>query len=297
MFNKIDFTDLYRFLTSIGLVVIALAILTPWLYTNSSSGHISIEEYHKLTIASKNLIDNQIKLNTLVLSVIPYATPALFIVGLLISAFGIRRWKGKQEEIDLIDKMNLQERLDRLTPSEVEEKVQKEAKEEIAKSDEKFASKISNDEIQALGQKILNVEEQFFRKITELNPHSYEAFSNMRIDEKAVADIYLRSHDQKKNRDILVEIRYLQKRLSTQVLRNAYESLTTTYAKYHTSTHRLAYVVLVIVYNEKIASHEEFRRFQVAVESLGINQNKAFRFFLISDKEVANFDIKFIGIN
>ena len=81
MLNKIEFSDLYRFLTSIGLIFIASAFLIPWLFMKQELGVISISEYNDLIHSSKELVDNRINLNLLVIKALPFISMVFFIFG------------------------------------------------------------------------------------------------------------------------------------------------------------------------------------------------------------------------
>ena len=63
MLNKIEFSDLYRFLTSVGLIIIASSFLIPWLFMKQEIGLlVSKSQYSELIENSKNLTDNRISL-------------------------------------------------------------------------------------------------------------------------------------------------------------------------------------------------------------------------------------------
>ena len=104
MLNKIEFSDLYKFLTSVGLIFIVSAFIIPWLFMREGVGILVSEiEYGALIEESKNLTDKRIELNSLVISSIPWISSILFLFGLIIVGFGLYHWKKKQNR-DLFKK-------------------------------------------------------------------------------------------------------------------------------------------------------------------------------------------------
>ena len=99
MLNKIEFSDLYRFLTSIGLIFIASAFLIPWLFMKQELGIISTSEYNELIQSSKDLVDNRISLNLLVIKALPFISILLFLFGCFLIFVGFKKWKKNKMEL------------------------------------------------------------------------------------------------------------------------------------------------------------------------------------------------------
>ena len=136
MLNKIEFSDLYKFLTSVGLIFIVSAFIIPWLFMREGVGILVSEiEYGALIEESKNLTDKRIELNSLVISSIPWISSILFLFGLIIVGFGLYHWKKKQNRVDETEILNLVElrsKIQKLNTSEIREKAKTEVEEEIS---------------------------------------------------------------------------------------------------------------------------------------------------------------------
>src|SRR5687768_7405134 len=147
MFNKIEFSDLYKFLTSVGLLFIASAFIIPWLYMKQDMGvSITNEEYEQLVNGSKYLVDRKICFSIFLIKILPFVCIFLFLSGIFLSYFGISNWLKKQKYADETEEINLAElrsRARNLKPSEIDEKAISEVEAEIkAKTDSNGAKEI-----------------------------------------------------------------------------------------------------------------------------------------------------------
>ena len=299
MFNKVDFSDLYRFLTSIGLLSIAFAFFIPWLYSRNSGFLISTEEYQELTETARQLVDKQLGLNTQIINYTPIASSIFLLIGIAFSIIGIWKWKIKQDAIDETDKINLDNlRLQKLNKEEVEEKAQEELKEEVREVEQTEAESGVGTEkkfkvnFEALSRSLMELEGQFYNKILQYNTFDYEPVANVKIDNHYQADILLRSFDLKKNHDALIEIKYLQKGLSMTIVRNAFEQLKKMYGQYYSKTRRHARLVLIVVYKAQGSKVNQVERFLTAIEDFRKQAGQRdFRLFVMNEMEATEFDV------
>src|SRR5690606_17707282 len=110
MLDKIEFSDLYKFLTSVGLIIIASSFIIPWLFMKQEIGLlISETEYNELIESSKNLTDDRIKLGLFITKAIPFISCILFAFGTIITGIGLFKWKKKQDYVDETDHLKLTE--------------------------------------------------------------------------------------------------------------------------------------------------------------------------------------------
>lgn len=101
--NKIEFSDVNRFITSLGLIFIGLAFFLPWfLIQNNSILIIEQAEINKLTPIAKKTIESQQETIFTINTIFPYISIILIISGLIFLAFGIWKWNKRQTIIDKI---------------------------------------------------------------------------------------------------------------------------------------------------------------------------------------------------
>lgn len=302
MLDKIEFSDLYKFLTSIGLIIIASSFLIPWLLLKSDFGIlISIEEYNQLIENSKKLANNRIDLNLFILKIIPYLSSALFLIGALLSFYGIKKWKEKQQTVDETDKLKLDElraKIKELTSKEIDEKAELEIKNEIEENDdEKPVKKVESikekENIEELKTNLINMENLFFQKMINYNSFVYEPKSNVKIGDKIQVDIFLKSLDFQKYPDIFVEVKYIQSKLKFSIVQEGFGYLVRAFQNYTKGNSKKLKTYLIVVYKSDIAELSEIKRFIMATNNYLNKYNKSvFNILIMNDKEAENFDIK-----
>lgn len=303
MLNKIEFSDLYKFLTSVGLIIIASSFLIPWLFMKQEIGLlISESQYNELIETSKKLTDNRISLGLLITRAIPYISVILFALGIIISGIGLWNWKKKQDTVDETDQLKLTElkaKIKELDSVEIEQKAEDEVKKEFSISSdlEKTESNVEipenqNINIEELKSNLINMESLFFQKIEDFNSFVYEPKSNVKIDNKFEIDILLKSLDLNKYPDILIEVKYIQSKLKFSIVQEAFRSLMNAYSNL-AKTRKKVNTYLIIVYKHDIADKDEINRFLAAVNDYAIKFNKnVYKFLIMDDNEAKNFDIK-----
>lgn len=305
MLNKVEFSDLYKFLTSVGLIIIASSFLIPWLFMKQEIGLlISESQYNELIESSKNLTDNRISLGLFITKVIPYISGVLFALGIIISGIGLWNWKKKQDTVDETDQLKLTElkaKIKELDSNEIEQKAEQEVKKELSMTSdsdsnkEEAESKIEenkNVNIETLKSNLINMENLFFQKIVDFNSFVYEPKSNVKIDNKFEIDILLKSLDLNKYPDILIEVKYIQNKLKFSIVQEAFRGLMNAYSNLYKSRKKIN-TYLIIVYKHDIAEREEINRFLTAVNDYSAKFNRnIYKFLLMNDNEAENFDIK-----
>lgn len=302
MLNKIEFSDLYKFLTSVGLIIIASALLIPWLFLKQEIGLlISQSEYNELLESSKKLTDNRIVLGLIVTKSIPYISGILFVLGIMISVIGLSKWKKKQDTVDETDQLKLTElkaKIKELDSNEIDQKAEQEVRDEISSNSEiNLEENIDKKEeqknrIQILKSNLINMENLFFQKIMDFNSFIYEPKSNVKIDNQFEIDILLNSVNIAKYPDILIEVRYIQNKLKFSIVQEAFRNLNRAHQSLY-KTRKKIITYLIIVYKHDVAEQSEISRFITAVNEYEAKYNNArYNFFVMDDNEAKNFDIK-----
>ncbi len=304
MLDKIEFSDLYKFLTSVGLIIIASSFIIPWLFMKQDIGLlISTKEYSDLIESSKNLTDNRIKLGIFITKAIPFISGILFILGSIISGIGLYKWKKKQESVDETDNLKLTElkaKVKELDREEILEKAELEVKNEILldldngkNNSIEIETKEETLNIEKLRSQLINMERLFFDKIIEFNSFIYNTKSNVKIDEKYDIDILLKSNDNIKYPDIFIEVKYIQNKLNFSLVKDGFGQLIRAYSQYTKGNNRKVQTILIVVYKSDIAEPNEISRFAKAIydyeHKFRVSSHKI---LLMSDIEAKSFDIK-----
>jgi hypothetical protein len=302
MLNKVEFSDLYKFLTSVGLIIMASAVLIPWLFMKQEIGLlISETEYNGLIESSKNLTDRRIQLGLIITKAIPYISGILFALGILISGIGLWNWKKKQDTVDETDLLKLTElkaKIKELDSDEIDEKAEQEVRQEIQaeidKTEKKDKPAVTEENIEELKANLIDMEKFFYDKIVNFNSFNYNVKSNVKIDNKYEVDIALTPLN-KKYRDSFIEIKYLQSKLTLTVVQDAFRNLNKVHGHFFNTTKKYANKILIIVYKSDIADAEEIKRFKVGIQNY-FEQFKPtyFKYYVLNEEEARNFNIQAI---
>lgn len=299
MFNKVEFSDLYKFLTSIGLIFIASAFLFPWLFMKNELGiELSTEDYNSLIEKSKELADRRIDLNLTIVKLIPWISSSLLVLGLIMVFFGLKNWKKKQDVVDETENLNLFElrtKIQSLKPAEVKHKAETEIEEEFtsemnSKSKEEIVSRDPQKNT-SLRDSLLEMENRIFQKIIDYNTFQYKPMSNVKINDGNELDILLQAYNNRKKADVIIEIKYIQQFLNMGFIRETYQKVVELYGHYTRETKRKTKVILLIVIKEDIASTEEIDRFADAIDEYRDDISNIVELYPILDKDVDEIEV------
>lgn len=304
MWNKVEFSDLYKFITSIGLFFIASAFLVPWLFLNQTNGiQIPQNEYTSLTPKSQDFYEKRIDLSLWIINHLKYIFWILIIIGLLCIGIGLYFWIRKQkikDQIEIFNRNILQ--FESLNPEATDIKREKDIKEELAVSEpeghpEMFDAKTKSAEttpamIDQLKQNLVQVEQIFFEKINQFNPFNYKPQFNLKVND-FVVDILLKSTIVSKYRDIYIEIKYLQQGLNFELFQKHFGQTVRLRNYVFGITNRLPKFYLFIVYRNDIAPIDEIQRFKKATnEYLMQFRDIDVQVNILSEEEAHNYNVK-----
>src|ERR1700733_15089362 len=128
--DKFEFSDLYKFLVSAGIVLIGLSVVLPWLYLREPFDLlIEREKLATLTQTAQVLIQSRQNLVAIIYYVIPWVSVILFMIGTGSVIFGLFKWFKKQSILDskeLLDLRMLKKKLGKMTAGEIDEKSSRE---------------------------------------------------------------------------------------------------------------------------------------------------------------------------
>ena len=295
--QKIDYGDINKFLVSIGLVLIALAVLTPYLYLKEDFGlYIEQSKIDQMQEPIKELItekQNQvIKFQTF----IPWVSLSFFLLGLTSTIIGLVRWFKKKKKIDEkfdkeLQKLDLE--ITSLTPEEKEEKAKQEV-EEIESVEQQVAT---SPVVKSSHSDYVKVYMQIEKGLTEVFENfkspNFDVLSQQRIGNRYEIDILLQAKT-KRFLDRIVEIKYFKNRLSLKIIRDTIYRLNTQISYYNQASNRRVVPVLLIVYSKDTTTAEDILRFQnrITDESQDIPNLDRLKIEFIEENEIKNFDVR-----
>lgn len=258
--NKIEFSDINKFLTSLGLILLLAAILLPWFITqNSDLILVEQEAIDKSSETAKELITEH-QTYLLFLSRNLIALVITFIVlGLTSFTIGICRWKNRQKVIDDIQDQELE--------AKKRENIGKLEKKRIIESEIDPETENKSEVV----TKYINLENLIYFKLAPYYTVNYVTKQNLRIG-KFEYDIILESKYLEKRGDLILEIKYYNKRPSLNQLTELANNFLFSVNHYEqTQQRQVTPVIIVIVADNSMPEQNLKDELQKYVDSVRNN--------------------------
>ena len=254
--EKIEYGELSKFLVSIGITLIVIAFLLPWLYLREPFDLlITQDKLLKFTENAQIIIKNRQNFILESINYIQYASLFLIVLGVLSIGIGLWKWIKKQNDLDEREKIITEthkHNFKKLSQDEVSEKAENEFV--TLKQDTKavIVDKVLKEDFVP---KYLQLERGFFEKLMKFYYNDFRILSNYRIN-RFEYDIILESRYVKKL-DYIFEIKYYPKRYSRNNLNDALLNLENSTKSYTENTGRNAKPIMIIVVHEEDFSKKE----------------------------------------
>ena len=212
--RNIDFSDIHKFVVSIGLVLIFLAILIPWLFFKEKFDLLlNVSEIKQMTEAAQDLINYRQQVLLITVKFLPYLSITMFIVGVILVIFGLIKWNKKQiifDEHQVILLSKTKKEIESMSYVEKSKSVLEESNQDYGigmdnsvESPETFNKYKSQ---QIIISKYLDIESNILKSVEKSYSIHYGILSNMRVGNLEY-DIILNSNSGK---DVILEIKYLK---------------------------------------------------------------------------------------
>lgn len=290
--QKIEYGDINKFFVSIGLILIGLSILSPYLYLKEDFGiYLSQTDFDSLQDSVKELVlDKQNKVKKL--QSLFFCIPIILSVsGILFLVIGLYRWFNRQQKIDEkfdieLDKLKLE--LKSLTQEEREEKVMQEVQEiELEKKTE------PNEIQKKVFSKYIEIEESITEIFKNYNSKNFEILSQQRMGNKFEIDILLRAKN-KGFADRIVEIKYFNGKISESIINSTLHRLSSYVTYYKQATNKVVVPVLIIVYHLKDVGKTGLLETEVMITSRKSDfpNLKRLKTQFIEENSIDKFDVK-----
>ena len=296
--QRIDYGDINKFLVSIGIVLIGLALLTPYLYMKEDFGlYLSKEQITEFEEPIQSLISNKQNQISKIQKIIPWTSLGLFVLGLTSCIIGLVRWFKRQSKIDEkfdkeIKKLDLE--IETLTPEEKIEKAKQEVKEiELAEQLESTAPIVPN--TSSANKPYLDymrIEQGLTQLFTNYKSPNFEIYSEQRLGKRFYIDLLLKAKS-KKFSDRIIEIKYFRNQFPLSSIQRAIHQLNTYISYYKENANKQVVPILLIVYKKDNISEERLtgykeRIFVFASDIPNLNRLKV---EFIAEENLSEFDV------
>jgi hypothetical protein len=193
--GNIQYTAFYKFLVSLGLVLVALGLAIPWLLLHESFDlFVSRSDLERLTPLAQETIKHRQAIVHASSLVAPWASIALVLSGLGLVIFGVERWRRRQAVMDKTEDVSLRKleaetvQIQRATPPERDAKQGDEAWEVVKEEQPSLVlpqstpqAEALNDSYRATKETILTLESLVSAKLEAAFAATHEVTSQAKF--------------------------------------------------------------------------------------------------------------------
>jgi|GEM_PF-2104916 len=221
--DKFEYSDLYKFLVSAGIVLIGLAVLLPWFYLKESFDlFVETKKILLLPKEAQIVINGRQSFISDLYTIIPYVSIALILFGVISIVYGLCKWFKKQSDIDVRDLLTTQKlknEVKDMTSEEVAIKNQNEFTEAANVNSDPDQSTTTTTTIAPTKDEFISnyvqIEQFFINRLTSLYQNKYTIRANVNVlhseyTRNAQFDLVLGSLSSEKP-DVIFEFKYFPK--------------------------------------------------------------------------------------
>lgn len=249
--TTLEYDNLYKFLVSLGIVLIVFPVAVLVYLFNVDPILISQTEYNELSEFSLQMLENRNRLTAFFISGFPWIAGGLIFLGLVLLVCGIRKWIGLQKKLDnkldaetTIQKLNLLQMTKQEVTAKIEEEAKAEEQEETNNSELPSSNSSANAQLNRI-KKYIEIEDLCFNYFNKKYSREYTFKQNIRIGRHEYDFIGVSKKD---NIDLVVEVKYWQ--VAMGISRRLYDFLDHFYEagiNYETIAHRNFRCIVVLV--------------------------------------------------
>lgn len=285
---KFEFGDLYKFIVSLGVVLITLSILAPWMFLREPFDLFRSEsEINALSDVAKAVVIKRQYAVSFIVSFIPWFSSIGSAVGMIFIFFGLKNWRENQLHLDEQTRLDVEIKKQSLrdaTKDEIEEKETSEYESLQVAESGKYDSYVVN----SFRSQYSKIEELVYSRLSKVYGSKFDVSHNKMVASVEL-DILLRGKDML-TKDYIVEVKYIRKGFNFGWLREVY--LKNIYAKsvYSQMTNRLPNTLLLIVIELEAYNEEKYDQLinRLAGESEGRKGKDLVR--IITKQELMSID-------
>ncbi|MBD1392488.1 hypothetical protein [Mucilaginibacter glaciei] len=215
--DKFEFSDLYKFLVSAGIILIGIATLMPWFYLKEPFDLlIEKNKILLLTPEAQFVVANRQAFIGRLSSIIPWTSAILFFAGVLSIIFGLKKWFNKQAEIDKRDTLTtekLEKEVKSMSPADVVNKNESEFNEATNINSDIENTTTTTTSTPTKNEFISNythIEQFFSSRLTSVYQNRFKILTNIRLNNRsflAEYDLVLNSGTLSR-KDYIFEFKY-----------------------------------------------------------------------------------------
>lgn len=245
--EKLQYDSFYKFLVSLGVILITLPIFAWVFIVNKETLLLSQVEYDRLSAFSLECIQQREQLYDYIADRLPFAIRILMPTGCILIIVGCLKWRLMQLQLDeqiksdtIIKKINAKNMSATEIVADAAEEVADTAADETMQAIDKSITAPQHDKI----LKYMKIEELCYARALREYSKKYHLKQNVRIGRFNYDFIAVSKRD---NVDILFEVKYWHQIPSTYLTNNLALKVLSAGQNYETETHRNSHSIIIIV--------------------------------------------------
>ncbi|MEM5507436.1 hypothetical protein WNY98_01010 [Pseudoalteromonas sp. AS71] len=259
---KFEFGDLYKFIVSLGVVLITLSVTTPWLFLREPfdlyKTHAEIQAF---TPVAQDIIQKRQSLISFIFTFIPWFSSIAAIVGMIFIYMGLQKWQVNQSHLDkqtMIESKLKENALRESTQDEIEYKQSKETEGLV-----QFNT--SPKHLASFRRAYYQIETCVFNRLNNTYSNKYKVSHNMMIAGFEL-DIFLEGKSLL-TKNYIIEVKYIRKGFNFGWLNEAF--LRNLYAQnaYSKITNKAANTLLLIVIADEAYNEDKYSKLLTRLRS------------------------------
>jgi len=249
--SKLEYDNLYKFLVSLGIVLIVFPVAVLVYLFGIEPILISQLEYDELSAFSLQMLENRNRLTSFFISAFPWIAGILMFAGVVLLVCGIIKWVELQKKLDkkldaetTIQTLNLMQMTKQEVTAKIEEEAKVENQEETDTCESPSGNSSANTQLNRI-KKYIEIEDLCFNYFERKYTKKYSFKRNIRMGRYEYDFIGVSNND---SIDLIVEVKYWQ--VAAGISRRLYEFLDHFYEagiNYETIAHRNFRCIVALV--------------------------------------------------
>ncbi|AOO64804.1 hypothetical protein [Sulfurospirillum halorespirans] len=279
---KFEFGDLYKFIVSLGVVLVTLSIIVPWLFLKESFDLFRTQQYlETITEVAKIVIIERQNTTAFIIKYIPFFSITTALIGILLMLYGLIKWYQNQLLIDEQNRLELEIKKQSFrdaTKDEIENPIENEFKQNDNQS--------SN--LSTFINRYIEIENKVYKQLFDIYKNNYTVVQN-KIIAGIELDILLEGNSMF-SKDYLIEVKYIKKGFNYGWLKESF--LKNIYAKsvYSQFTNRLPNTLLLIIIEDSAYDKEKYNNLIERIQSERIGRKGKDLIYIATKQEFFNYN-------
>lgn len=270
---KIEYDNFYKFIASVGLTLIAMSVICPWLFLKEPFDlRILQTELESFTPIAQTIIAERQCLIEEATKVIPWVSVVLFVLGLIVFVFGGWLWWDRTQRIlDLQNETKLrllEDQLEKIPVAEIEAQQRADARaqvEALPSTHLKLSSALSQPaDIEAILSAARNAEKSLTNVFITHVGDRYKILQHRRIGQ-ALLDMVLVARVPG-HADIIFELKHIPRGITEKHLRESIQQLKDSVELYSRTVQRNVRAVLCLIAPESVLKSVEGKQHQDLID-------------------------------